>query len=128
MLKGLNDTKAGVGAVVKVLNDSPVPISAGTISKKIGVSTARTAVLLKKMSAKNLIVKETDKKDKRKTLVKLSEHGKKTADKMKENLFRHIAFIIDTLGMEKLEQFISLSKEIRSVILNNLPPPPEFDE
>lgn len=122
VLKGLNDVRAGMGAVIKVLNNSPSPVSAGTISKKTGVSTARTAVLLKKMLAKNLIIKQTDKNDARKTLITLSEFGKETAAKMKKELFEQISMIIDTVGMKKIELFVSLSEEVRSVAFDCLRP------
>lgn len=58
----MNKTQAGVGAVIRILNNSPEPVSAGQISEIMHVSTARTAVLLKKMSQKNLIIKIGERK------------------------------------------------------------------
>lgn len=126
--KGMNNVRVGVGAVIKILSESATPISAGEISEKMCVSTARTAVLLKKMLAKQLIVKLSDKNDKRKTLVALSDYGKQTAQQMKDNLYRQLSKVIDILGMEKIEQFIESSKEIRNVVLEHMPKPPKFDE
>ncbi len=127
IFKSVNDTNAGMGAVIRILNTSTQPVTAGVISQKMGVSTARTAVLLKKMLAKNLIVKEIDKDDARKTLVKLSELGKQKAKCVKKNLFEHLEIVIDKVGMEKVEEFISLSLEIRTAMLANLPAPPKLD-
>lgn len=124
--KEINVTKAGVGAVVKILFDSDKPVSAGTISKSMGVSTARVAVLLRKMQAKDLIVKENDCSDARKTLVSLSETGRATAKRMKEEVYAHIDAVIEKVGIEKLTTFLALSGEIRKVLYETLPPPEEI--
>lgn len=123
----MNKTQAGVGAVIRILNNSPEPVSAGQISEIMHVSTARTAVLLKKMSQKNLIIKLGDKDDRRKTIVCLSETGKQTAERLKDELFKQISKIIDIAGIEKIEQFMTLSEELKNIILNNLPAPPDLD-
>lgn len=124
----IDKTKAGVGAVIRILNTANEPLSAGVISEKIGVSTARTAVLLRKMLAKDLIVKLDDQSDGRKTLVRLSEHGKCSANKAKKELFEQLSKVIDYIGMEKMKQFIALSAEIRDIMIKNIPLPPDFDE
>lgn len=120
---GMDKTKLGVGAVIRLLNTSDRPLSAGEISRSIRVSTARTAVLLKKMLAKGLILKDADELDGRKTLVTLSEKGKQSAQKAKTELFEQLAKAIDVLGMDKIKQFIALSIEIRKTMLKNLSPP-----
>lgn len=125
--KLMDDTNAGIRSVLKILHESQSAVTAGAISEAMGVSTARVAVLLKKMAAKGLILKETDKSDARVTIVRLSEYGEQTAARMKETMIAHLSFIIDTVGMEKIEQFIALSREIRAVMQNTpLPPPPKF--
>ena len=54
-LERINDTNAGIGAVLKILDAATTEVSAGDLAQKMKVSTARIAVLLNKMSAKNLI-------------------------------------------------------------------------
>ncbi len=125
-LKEINVTKAGVGAVIKILHESDKPVSAGAISKIMGVSTARVAVLLRKMQAKGLIVKESDCTDARKTLVSLSETGRAISKKMKEEVYAHIDTVIEKVGIEKLTTFLTLSEEIRKVLYETLPPPEEI--
>lgn len=124
--KDINVTRAGVGAVIKILNNSDRSVSAGAISKSMGVSTARVAVLLRKMQAKGLIVKENDCSDARKTLVSLSETGRATAKRMKEEVYAHIDTVIEKVGIEKLTTFLALSEEIRKVLYETLPPPEEI--
>lgn len=102
----------GIRAILKILNESDGRITAGNISEKMNVSTARVAVLLKKMVAKGLIEKENDSEDGRVVVVKLSEYGKQTADKLKEDLYDLMGELIDGIGMEKMLEFAAISNEI----------------
>ncbi len=92
------------------------------LSEAMNVSTARMAVLLRKMSEKGLIVKETHALDGRVTVVRLTEHGEAIAGKKREEALRQIGAVIDKVGMERMQEFIRISKEIKEVIRC-----PEFD-
>ncbi len=107
---------AGIRAILKLLSEADSKVTAGKISECMQVSTARVAVLLKKMVAKGLIEKESDSADGRVVVVKLSEHGRQTAEKVKEDLYRHLGEMIDRVGMERMLEFAEISKEIHSVM------------
>lgn len=125
-LKIINDSNAGIGFALKLLYTAKESrLSAGEISEAMCVSTARVAVLLKKMENKGLIIKESDRTDARVTIVRLSEEGKKTAKQMRENMLKHISDVIDKIGMEKLRQFIALSVEVKAAMGEDFPPKPE---
>lgn len=115
LLQLINGANAGIGCVLKILNESDHPITAGEISKKMNVSTARVAVLLRKMLNKNYILKESDILDARVTIVKLTDFGKQTANAMQTEMQEHLSIVIDTMGMDKINQFISLSNEIKNI-------------
>lgn len=116
-LKIVNDSNAGIGYALKLLlSQEDNQLSAGQLSEAMGVSTARVAVLLKKMENKGLIEKKEDESDARVTLVKLSDEGMRFATLMKENMLRHIANVIDKVGEEKFLQFIALSHEIKDAM------------
>lgn len=121
--KKIDETQVGIGAVLRLLNESGEIITAGKISNVLNISTARVAVLLKKMVAKGLITKEQDVSDGRVTIVKLTESGEKIASKMREDIYAKTAHIIDTVGEERLREFIAISKEIRATIKEL----PDFD-
>lgn len=126
-LKIVNDSNAGIGFVLKLLfSASNNQLSAGELSESMCVSTARVAVLLKKMENKGLIFKQEDKSDARVTIVKLSEEGKRVAAEMKENMLKHIAKVIDKVGEEKFLQFISISHEIKDAMGEEFPSKPIF--
>lgn len=107
---------AGIRAILKFLSETDEKVTAGKISEHMNVSTARVAVLLKKMAAKGLIEKENDSADGRVVIVKLSEHGKHTAQKLTADLYAHLGEMIDKIGLERMLEFAAISQEIRSVI------------
>lgn len=126
LLKVINDSNAGIGFALKLLYAAEGNrLSAGAISDAMDVSTARVAVLLKKMESKSLITKESDRTDARVTIVRLSEEGKRNAEEMRKRMLEHISDVIDKLGMEKLEQFIALSVEVNAAMEEDFPSKPE---
>ena len=73
--KPIDAANAGLGAVLRLLYLADQPVTAGTISEKLHVSTARVAVLLKKLVAKGLVTKGRDPVDARVTVVALTPLG-----------------------------------------------------
>lgn len=112
----MNENQAGIGAVLRFLYEAAGTVTAGRISEFMGVSTARVAVLLKKMEAKGLIEKERAAEDARVTIVRLSEAGETKVLQMQEALSGQINTIIDKVGMEKLLEFIATSEKIRDAV------------
>ena len=78
LLQRIDETQEGVGAVLCLLHESDETVTAGRVSEVLGVSTARVAVLLKKMAAKRLITKGHDPADARVTVVSLTEQGRES--------------------------------------------------
>ncbi len=114
--KPLDETHAGINCMMKTLAKENSPLTAGQISEKMGVSTARVAVLLKKMSEKGIIVREGTPEDARKSLISLSDEGRRQAEQVKEELISIFQGVIERIGMEKAEQFIEISNAIKSAV------------
>lgn len=108
--------QAGIGAVLRLVYESKETVTAGKIADFMGVSTARVAVLLKKMAAQGLIIKESDAKDGRVTVVRLSEQGVARVEAIRSRLYTHIGAVIDKVGMERMQEFITISGEIRDAV------------
>ncbi len=120
--KQIDQKQVGMEAILQLLLEADQTVTAGMLSEAMNVSTARMAVLLRKMSEKGLIVKETHALDGRVTVVRLTEHGEAIAGKKREEALRQIGAVIDKVGMERMQEFIRISKEIKEVIRC-----PEFD-
>lgn len=122
-VKKHNETSAGIGAVLRFLADSGQPMTAGSISHFMNVSTARVAVLLKKMEARGLICRQAGATDARTVEVSLTPLGADKATRLRENLYHDIGILIDTIGVERLIEYTNISREIRSVMKG---PPPDI--
>ena len=112
----INEGYIGMGAVLQYLYEADGAVTAGDISEYMQVSTARVAVLLRKMNSQGLITKSEDAHDARVVNVKLSLDGQKKAEEIKTNIYRELAFVIDGIGMNKLSEFIEISDEIKQLI------------
>lgn len=112
----MSENQAGVRAVLRLLYTSDEVITAGRIAQELGISGARVAVLLKKMAAKDLVIKETAPEDARVITVKLTPNGIETANAMRQELFHQIGTVIDKVGMDRMLEFISISKEIHEAL------------
>ena len=114
----MNDGRSGYQAVLKLLSTSDTPVTAGMIAQYMGVSTARVAVLLKKMNCKGLVEKHRDPQDARITIVTLTEKGKALSLQIYEHLRDQTAQLIDQIGMDDLTHFLDTLDKIK-VCLNS---------
>ena len=114
--KKYNSQKEGVRAVIKLLVTERGRLTAGEISEKICISTARVAVLLKKMEAKGLITKKKSETDARVTIVEITKKGSDYADELRNSFIEILNAVIDNVGMQRMENFFIVAKEIKNQI------------
>lgn len=113
----VDKARVGIGAVLRLLNESNElneSVTAGRISDVMNVSTARVAVLLKKMAAKGLVTREKSAEDGRVTVVTLTELGKKTVSEIQADRCAQAARIIDAVGEERISEFIAIAYDIKA--------------
>ena len=114
--QNIDQNVMGIRAILKYLSETNERVTAGKISEHLKVSTARVAVLIKKMEAKDLIEKEQDPDDGRIVVVKLSEHGRQIAMAASKEVYKSIGEMIDKVGMDKMLEFAKISNEIHSIM------------
>lgn len=107
---------AGYTAALRFLHEAPAPATAGQLSEFLQVSTARTAVLLKKMSAEGLITRAADASDARVTSIRLSEKGEARVREIKDKMAADIGLVIDQLGTGRLLEFLQTAQEIQRIL------------
>ena len=112
----MDETQAGIGAVLRLLYVENKPVTAGKISDTLGISTARVAVLLRKMESKGLIIKEKNPLDARVTIVRLTDMGTEMIKDAWEEIQKQMGEIIDTVGEERLLEYIEINNEIRKIV------------
>lgn len=124
-LSELHHVNCGSMAVLHYLYEVPqeTTVSAGELSRHMGVSTARITVMLKKLEKDGLIVKKKEPLDARVVTVQLTEQGKDFARQKRQEIEQHIGLAIDTVGYDRLADCIATLHELGDVFfVNNKPP------
>lgn len=114
--QSIDSSTAGMRAILLYLFEASNTVTAGMISDYMNVSTARVAVLLKKMAAKGLIAKGQDPADARKVTVRLSDQGIEKAAQVRKHIHAHVSAMIDKVSMERMMEFAAISQEIHSIV------------
>ena len=83
-------------------------LSSGDICAKMQLSSGRTALTLKSLELKRLIVRRADEEDKRRTLVKLTEKGKALAESTAKEVSAAVNKIVEKLGEKQAAEFIGM--------------------
>lgn len=99
------------------VNENSIP---GDLSKAMGVSTARTAVLLNSMEEKGLIVRERDSADGRQTVLRLLPEGEKMYQEKRKELRKIVVKMLESLGPEDAKDYIRLHKRLVDSLQNIL--------
>ena len=79
----------------------------------------RVAAIINTLQDKMLVIKKTDFNDKRKTIITITEKGKKDILQKRKSAIIFIESIIKELTDEEIMQYISINKKIEE-ISNNL--------
>ncbi|MBO4688949.1 MAG: MarR family transcriptional regulator [Clostridiales bacterium] len=106
----------GIGNVLGFLLRSEGPVSAGEISEYMNVSTARVAVLIKKMAEKGLITRETDPEDRRRVMCSITPSGRGVLEEKEKEILLYSRAVIEHFGTDRVQEFIESCREIKSVV------------
>lgn len=111
----LSDFNKGELGVLTYLIYDENPTTAGKLSENLGVSTARVAKILNTLETKNYVKRQIDEKDKRRTLVIITNKGKILAEKSKKEFYHKIKILIDELGIEDFKEYLRLTIKISKI-------------
>ena len=117
--KPIDAANAGLGAVLRLLYLADQPVTAGTISEKLHVSTGAQIErdeLLKKLVAKGLVTKGRDPVDARVTVVALTPLGAQTVQDLADHTHQQVGLLIDQIGEARLLDFIRTAQEIKGLL------------
>ena len=117
-LGDLHSQNTGKIFILKYLHDNKKDAKAGELATALGVSTARIAILLKKLENSKLIKRYSSAEDARITLVSLTTEGEKYIVKKMEGIISKLKKVVNSIGVNKLEDFIKVALTI-SIIIGN---------
>ena len=106
----------GFGFILNYLEQADGEVNAGDLSKKLNVSTARIAALLKRMEQNGLITRHASQEDARRIVVEITPAGIVLVDEMREQTLQKIELLLDQISREDLETYIRISRQIKAVM------------
>ena len=87
----------------------------GELSAVMRDSSARTAIALRNLEQKGYIVRDTDKSDRRKTIVSITDEGRKMAQEEHDEAVQKIRVIVDKLGEADTTEYIRIVSRIADI-------------
>lgn len=91
-------------------------ITSSELAEVLNVSLPRVVSLINSLESKNLVEKLTDKEDKRKTIVYITNVGKELVLSKKEEAITKLTRVIERLDEEDINQYIRLAKKIGKIM------------
>lgn len=106
----------GMNSILSYLKTKKEDVTAGELAIQLDVSTARIAVLLKKLEKLNMIVKRISSKDARVTIVEITQTGLKHIDEETKKSVSIMQKILKKVDPKEIEEFIRLATKIKNSI------------
>lgn len=112
----LNDFNRGEVGVLSYLAFDKDEASAGELSEKLNVTTARIASILNSLENKDYIKRKEDTFDKRKTLVVITDKGKTLAIDIKKEIINKIIKVIKEVGYDEIKEYARVALKIKKIL------------
>lgn len=112
----LNEFNRGEIGVLSYLAFDKDETTAGELSEKLKVTTARIASILNSLENKEYIKRREDQLDKRKTVVVITDKGKKLATDTKKELISKIIKVVKEIGHDEIQEYVRIALKIREVL------------
>ena len=110
--KKLNNSVRGKNMALALISKNKGSIYPKDIEQKMGISSARVSKIIKGLEEKKLVIRKPDKEDKRKTLVVLTDRGKKFENLRKEKINFILTSMLELLGEEDGPDFVRIIEKI----------------
>lgn len=91
-------------------------VSPSELSEKLNLSLPRIASILNSLENKKLVVKNLDNEDKRKSIVEITEEGRKFVDAKRKEAIGDITKVFENLNEEERKDYIRLTQKVLNSI------------
>ena len=98
----------GEMAVLRLLGESELPLTAGDLSRDLRMTTSRIAAVLNSLQRKGMIERDADTLDRRRVLVRLTAAGSALCEHRKACVRGRLTAIFERLGMEDTREFMRI--------------------
>lgn len=105
----------GESGVLLYLLNAKSNVSQSELSENLGVTMPRIVAVINTLQNKELIEKNLDSNDKRKSIISITNKGKDNIIKKKKDAIKFIENVIKELDEQEIEQYIAISKKIERI-------------
>lgn len=105
----------GESGVLLYLLNANSNVSQSELSESLGVTMPRIVAVINTLQNKELIEKNLDSNDKRKSIISITNKGKDNIIKKKKDAIKFIENVIKELDEQEIEQYIAISKKIEQI-------------
>lgn len=120
-IRNFTRNKEGTGFILSYLYvHKDKTVYSKDLARDCRLSTARIAAALNNLEEGGFIERKTCSTDKRKTLVNLTNKGEEKCKKLKEDMLGFCGKVIDEVGLDRVNEYIALCKEINEAALEIL--------
>lgn len=102
----------GEFVALRLLRDSAVQLVAGDLSRKMGVSTARVAAMLKSLEKKNYVRRLPSGTDGRNVIIESTPSGLQALEQREREVYAFIEKTLKKLTPEEAQAFIQIAKKL----------------
>ena len=121
----ISQTMRGEMAVLRLLAQEHMPMTAGELSKTLHMTTSRIAAVLGSLEKKEMILRQSDADDKRRVQVVLTNKGGAFCQQKRLQVLTDMTHLLTQLGSEDAHHFVRIMKRIHQF---TPPSPPDMHE
>lgn len=114
--KNIRDVVHGEAFVLNYIFFKGCDVVPGDLSCATGVSSARVAVTLNSLEDKGLVVREIDKSDRRRIIVRLTEKGEETVKEHKTKILRGVTEMLRLLGEHDAKEYVRITSKLAEIL------------
>ena len=115
-LDNFSKKSQGMNSILSYLSEKQDVVTAGDLAIKLNVSTARIAVLLRKLEKQKLIEKTISPFDGRVTFVSITSAGQKYLNDEIEESITIMKKILEKVDINEINEFIRIANKIKKSI------------
>lgn len=112
----IDEVNSGMGYIMLRLYNAKDEVYAIDLSSDMQISRARVTMIIKKLIYKGFVVKQRSKSDARKEIISITNKGREEVNNIKQKVLNNVNMLIDKMGIDKVNQFLSLSNEIKNIL------------
>lgn len=92
------------------------PITCGQLAERLGVSPPSVSVMVDRLVDKGFLVRERSSQDRRKVLLRISDHQSERFRRIEETLLAGFIQLVEAVGRDTAEKWVDVLRQVEQVL------------